>query len=280
MRGRIDVRGGEPGKVVVIGTVTIRVGWDVPANAMQLARGVADRPPVERDIDTVRLRDPADATERRAVTVSYEVRVPPSSRVMTVSDSGATTIRDVAGPVSVRTQSAAIELDRLGGSTEVITGSGAVAVDDILGALIVETGSGGFEGRALGSDVRIRTRSGQIDAGLANDGDVHVETASSSVQLQGVRGALTVVTQSGRVTIQGAPGDEWNVNTGSGSVHLAIEPGRGFAVQATNRSGSINVEGATVQGSVTKRTVTGTVSGGGPAVHVTSRSGSIRFTTE
>jgi DUF4097 and DUF4098 domain-containing protein YvlB len=153
-------------------------------------------------------------------------------------------------------------------------------VDDILGALTVETGSGGFEGRALGSNVRIRTRSGQIDAGLSNDGDVHVETASSSVQLHGVRGALTVMTQSGRVTIQGAPGDDWDVNTGSGSVHLAIERGRGFAVQAANRSGSISIEGATVQGSVTKRTVTGTVSGGGPAVHVTSRSGSIRFITE
>jgi Toastrack DUF4097 len=265
MRGRIDVKSGEPGGVRVVGTVTIRVGWDVPSNAMELAHRIANRPPVQRDGNTVRLRDPSDAAERRAVIVSYEVRVPANSRVLTVSDSGATTIRGITGAVSVRTQSAAIDLNQLGGRTDVVTGSGAVAVEDIDDALSVEMGSGGFAGRSLGGKVRIRTRSGQVEASLSNRGDIDVETASSSVRLQGVRGALKVVTQSGRVTVQGAPNDGWDVTTGSGSVRLAIERGTGFSVDAANRSGSIKFDGAIVQGSVTKGKVIGTVSGGVPS---------------
>ena len=55
IRGKIDVTAGEPGRVVITGAVTIRVGWDVPANAADLARNVADHPPIERDGGTVRL---------------------------------------------------------------------------------------------------------------------------------------------------------------------------------------------------------------------------------
>ncbi len=39
----------------------------------------------------------------------------------------------------------------------------------------------------------------------------------------------------------------------------------------------ISVEGTAVEGSVAKRSVTGTVQGGGPLVRLTSRSGSIRI---
>ncbi len=54
VRGRIDVSVGDPGRVVITGAVTIRTAWDVPANAADLARSIADHPPVERDGSTVR----------------------------------------------------------------------------------------------------------------------------------------------------------------------------------------------------------------------------------
>jgi len=115
MRGKIDVSVGDPGRVVIAGLVTIRTAWDVPANAADLARSVVDHPPVERDGSTVRVRPPSGAAERRAVTVSYHVQVPPDTQVLAVSESGATTIRGVSGAVTVHTQSGAIELTQLGG---------------------------------------------------------------------------------------------------------------------------------------------------------------------
>jgi hypothetical protein len=278
IRGKIDVRVGEPGRIVVVGTVTIRAAWDVPANAAHLAREVADHPPIELEGSTLRLRAPSQAAQRRAVTVSYQVQVPRDTRVLASSESGATAIDGVFGAVSVRTQSAAIALTHLGAAATVTTGSGAVTVDGVTGALSVITSSSAFSGRALQGDLRVRTSSGMVDAALAGAGDVDVETSSSAIRLRGLKGALTAVSQSGRVSIHGTPGKTWEASTGSGGVDLAIDSGAPFRVEAISRSGSVKVSGMSVQGTVSKGRVAGTVGEGGPLIRVNSRSGSVGIT--
>jgi Putative adhesin len=276
VHGKIEVVAGEPGRIVVAGEANVRVGWDVPANAVELARQVAASPPVERAGDTVRLRPPPDRDSQRAVTVSYQVRVPPDTEVRANSDSGATSVRGVAGAVDVRTQSAAIDLGALGGAATVSTGSGAVTVEGVRGPLTVSTSSSAFTGRGVASSLNVRTQSGAIDAALTGAGDVDVETGSSVINLRGVRRGLTAKSQSGAVTVQGAPGAKWIATTGSSSVNVDVDTGIGFSLDASSRSGSVSVDGLPVQGSIAKRDVKGTVNGGGSLVQITSRSGSIR----
>ena len=87
-----------PGRIVVAGTVTVRVDWNVPADAEDLAKQVAANPPIQQDAQRITLRPPSDPAAQRAVTVSYQVRVPPNTRVTTTSDSGATTVRESLAP--------------------------------------------------------------------------------------------------------------------------------------------------------------------------------------
>lgn len=275
-RGKIDVSVGEQDHIVVVGTVTIRIGWDVPADAADLARKVAEQPPVQQEGDTIRLRSPVNDAERRAVIVSYQVRVPRDTRVRTVSDSGATMVDGVGGPVVVHTQSGSIGLQRLGGTADVTTGSGAVTIDDVAGALTVTTASSAFTGRSLHADLRVRTNSGAIDARLVGAGDVDVETASSQIVLRGVDGGLTATTQSGQITVEGQPRNPWSVSTGSSSVDVDLASTTGVDLIATSDSGSVTVTGTSLQGSVTKGHAEGTMGGGGPLVRLTTRSGSIR----
>jgi DUF4097 and DUF4098 domain-containing protein YvlB len=275
VRGQIEVIAGEDDRIVVGGAATVRIGWNVPANAVELARQVAANPPITRDGDTLRLRDPGDDAMRRAVTVSYQVRVPPDTQVQTSSTSGATTVRGVAASVDVRTQSGAIALSSLSGVVTASSGSGAIDADGI-GALTVRTNSSAFTGRSLRSSLNARTESGAIDAALAGNGHVDVETGSSAIRLWGVRGGLTARTRSGGVTVQGAPGGEWIASTGSSSVNFDLEGGRGFTIDAFTGSGSVDLSGAPVQGTVSKREVRGSVEGGGAPVRINSRSGSIR----
>jgi len=279
IRGKIDVAVGEPGRVTVAGTVTVRIGLDVPADAVALARNLADHPPIERAGDTFRLRPPADARELRAVTVSYQVRVPANTTVLTVSDSGATTVRDVSGAVTVRTQSGAIALTNLGADAEVATGSGSVTADRVTGLLAVTTTSSAVRGAALGGGLRVRTGSGTVDATFVGTGDVDVETESSAIRMGGVRGGLKAATQSGRVTVSGAPRAPWQVATGSGAVDLEFAKSAEFSLDANTRSGSVRVEGF-VPSSSSKGRAAGTIGRGGPTVGVTSRSGSIRVTVQ
>src|SRR5262245_56354720 len=276
IRGKIEVTAGDPGRVVVAGAVTVRTGMTVPSSAFEIARKVAANPPIERDGSTIRLRPPAADDERRAVTVSYQVRVPPETHVITVSDSGATTIRGVSGSVVVRTHSAAIDLGRLGGTADVTTGSGAVNIDGVAQALTVETSSSAVTGRSLQGAVRVRTGSGAVDADLAGSGDVDVETGSSEIRLRGVKGALTASTRSGAVSVDGEPGRPWSVTTGSSAVALDLAQAGALTLDASSGSGQVKVEGGPVQGSTSKKKVSGTVGTGGPLVKVSSRSGSIR----
>ena len=46
MRGKIDIVGGEQGRVVIAGTVTVRTGFNLPWDAVAIARRVAAHPPV------------------------------------------------------------------------------------------------------------------------------------------------------------------------------------------------------------------------------------------
>ena len=275
IRGKIAVTAGEPGRIVVMGTVTVRVDWNVPANAAELARHVADNPPIQRDGQTVKLRPPTEPAERRAVTVSYDVRVPPETAVTTASESGATTVRGVAGAVVIQTQSSAIDVMHLGGTGAVTTGSGSVMVDGVAGSLAITTSSSSVTVRAAAGDLRVRTQSGAVEATLSGEGNADVETGSSGIRLNGIRGAVIVVTRSGRVSLHGVPGRDWSASTGSGGLDIATESSVPFTLDASTRSGSVKVVGSSVQGSVSKRKVTGTIAGGGPLVKVASRSGSI-----
>lgn len=242
IRGKIDVLSGGDGRVVVTGTVTVRVGLMLPADALEIARRIAASPPIEHDGTTVRLRPPSEAAAQRAVTVAYQVRVPAATTVSTSSDSGATTVSGISGPVTVRTQSAAIDLSSLGGA------------------------------------VTVTTQSGDVKAGLTGMGDVDVKTGSSAIRLSGVRGAATVASQSGRITIDGTPGRDWALTTGSSRIEVTLDAGTAARLDATSRSSDVRVTHPSFKGTTSKGRALGTIGTGGPGgpvVRFESRSGQI-----
>ena len=268
---------GASSQITVKGTVTVRVGVNVPANAMDLARRAADTPEIEHTGDVVRLRPPADADTRRAATVSYEIKVPAGTPVVVVTDSGEVTLDGAVGALSVKSSSAAISLAHLGGKAEISTGSGSVSVSGATSHVNVSSQSGGLELRELRAGLHARTQSGNLSATFAGPGDVDVETGSSAITLQGVHGGLTLSTQSGRVTASGTPARPWTITTSSSAIKVSVAGDAPLTLDAKTRSGSIDVEGMEVRGTNEKRHVAGAVGGGGPLVRLTSGSGSIQL---
>jgi hypothetical protein len=277
LRGAISVRVGDPGRVIVSGTVTVRVAWDSPANAVDLARKVAASPPIEQNAERLILRPPSDADESRAVTVAYDLRVPRDTQVRAVSDSGAIVVRDVAGHVEVRTQSSAIALADLGQTADVETGSGAVNVDRAEGAVRISTSSSAITARGLRGGLRARTGSGHIVGTFAGQGAVDVRTQSSAIDLNGVSGALTTWTESGHTIVTGVPSAGWDVSSGSGGIDVSFDTSINATLQASTGSGTVRAPGLRVNGSVEKDRIAGAVGTGGPLVKLASRSGSIRI---
>jgi hypothetical protein len=237
-RGKINIRVGDPGRVVVTGAATIRLGLTVPSQAVDMARKVAANPPIERNGDQLRLRSPQDPDENRAMTVNYDLRVPPNTRVVAVSDSGAIDVRDIAGHVEVRTQSSAISLMSLG-SADIETGSGAVRLD-------------------------------------GSSGPIRITTSSSGITARGIRGGLQTRTESGHTTVSGAPSAPWDVSTGSSGIDVDFDAPVNAMLRAQTSSGSVNTPERMVKGSIERQRVDGAIGEGGPTVRLISRSGSIR----
>ena len=237
-RGKINVRVGDPGRVVIMGAATVRLGLTTPADALERARKVAANPPIEQSGASLRLRSPADPDDSRSMTVNYDLRVPPNTRIVAVSDSGAIDVRDVAGHVEVRTQSSAISLMSLG-SADVETGSGAVRLDGASGA-------------------------------------VRISTSSSGITARGLTGGLQTRTESGRTILSGTPSAPWDVSAGSGSIEVDFYAPVKATLEASTGSGSVETPERMVKGSIEKRRVEGEIGGGGPVVRLASRSGSIR----
>ena len=275
-RGKINIRTGEPGRVVVTGAATVRVGLTVPANAVELARKVAEKPPIEQSGDRLRLRSPSDPAEDRAMTVNYDVRVPPNARVIAVSDSGAIDVRDVGGAVEARTQSSPIALSDLGGAVDADTGSGAVTIDRVAGIVRISTSSSGITARNLRGGLRARTESGRVFGSFVGEGPVDVQTKSSAIDLSGVSGALTTFSESGHTYIPGEPSAAWNVSSGSSGIDVRFAPKVNATLHATTSSGTVYTPEQLVKGSVEKDRVEGAIGNGGPVVRLSSRSGSIR----
>ena len=60
-QGQVDVRGGATNRVIVRGSVSVRLGWDVPSNAAELVRAVAEHPPVTLAGRTVTVQPPTSS---------------------------------------------------------------------------------------------------------------------------------------------------------------------------------------------------------------------------
>jgi hypothetical protein len=137
------------------------------------------------------------------------------------------------------------------------TGSGSQSIGSVDGPVRAQTGSGSIRIERTGGSLQAQTGSGNIQADSVG-GEIRAQTGSGSIEVRQVT--------KGDVAVQ----------TGSGSVTLTLPSDAAYTLDAQTGSGSISTaQPLTVQGSIGRRRVTGTVRGGGHSVRVKTGSGSI-----
>ncbi|HLH04567.1 MAG TPA: DUF4097 family beta strand repeat-containing protein [Bryobacteraceae bacterium] len=146
-------------------------------------------------------------------------------------------------------------------TADVHTGDGSIHLSGLHGALRVDTGDGSIQGDDL---------EGQLDA-RSGDGSLHVRGRFDDVKVR---------TSDGSVEVQALPGSKlnsgWRVETGDGSVHLAIPRDLAADVQLRTGDGSIHSDlPLTVQGTRREHELEGKLNGGGPFLEVRTGDGSI-----
>ena len=274
--GSIQVRTGGPGTVVVRGRVWSHWGCWSGASPEEQIREVEAKPPVEQSGNEIRLgalRSPWDC-----VSISFDVTVPPDSRVRARSGSGSQSIAGVHGPVEASAGSGALRIDHTTGDVKASTGSGGIDVETCGGSLIARAGSGSIWASGVEGDIEAHAGSGRVTATQMGRGRTEATTGSGGISVSNVHGPLRLHTGSGSVTVDGEPTGSWNVWTGSGHVDVRVPASAAFDLDALTHSGRIHSDRElAVVGGVTRGRLRGQVRGGGPPVEVSTASGSIRI---
>jgi hypothetical protein len=237
--GYIHVKPGSDSQVHIVGHVHSSNNWmggDAEARVQQIAKN----PPIVQNGSEITIGERHSSDLYRNISIDYDVALPKNSNIAAGTGSGDLTVENVGATLTAH------------------SGSGSVRATGIQGAATLGSGSGDVELQQTGP------------------GDVRAETGSGSVHISGTNGALKASTGSGDIDVQGHPTADWKLSTGSGSIQMALGGGAKFNLVADTGSGSVNVsQPITMQGSLNRHHISGSVNGGGPLVHANTGSGDI-----
>lgn len=238
--GYIRLKPGSDSQIHIVGHVHANHGW-MNGDAESRVQQIINNPPITQSGNDVSIgKNHGDNDLFRNISIDYEVTLPRASDI-----------------------SAA-------------TGSGDMTIDNVGATLKAQTGSGSVRATGIQGQATLGSGSGDVELHETGPGDVKAETGSGSVRLHGINGALKASTGSGDIEIQGNPSTDWRLSTGSGSIHMDLGSGAKFNLVADTGSGSVNVsQPISMQGSLNRHHISGSVNGGGPLIHANTGSGDI-----
>jgi len=256
--GDVTIKAGGASQVVIHAKVHTSNSW-FSGNEDAISK-VESNPPIEQNGNDIRIGYNLPEDVRRHVSISYDVTVPAETAVQAHTGSG----------------NVAIEGVRSGAEAQ--SGSGDIRLHDLGSRVHAQTGSGDIRAQGIAAPFYGHTGSGDIDAALTGSGDVDIQTGSGGVHLRGLNGGLHARTGSGDISADGNVTGPWQLHTGSGGVQLAVGSSNGFNLDVHTSSGSIHSDlPITVQGSMGRHELKGTVRGGGPTVEVSTGSGDVEI---
>jgi DUF4097 and DUF4098 domain-containing protein YvlB len=155
-----------------------------------------------------------------------------------------------------------IKVERLKGRLELRSGDGSVQAYDLDGSVLVDTSDG---------SVKLQGISGTVDA-RSGDGSLTVDGRLTNARLR---------TEDGSVTLRLEPGsamaEDWDVQTGDGSVSVQFPEGFAAEIDASTGDGAVRADddlGLRASGEEPRR-LTGTLGSGGRRLTLRSGDGSI-----
>ncbi|MGA8761549.1 MAG: DUF4097 family beta strand repeat-containing protein [Candidatus Sulfotelmatobacter sp.] len=257
--GDITVRSGPAGSVFIRGKIYVGDHW-LFGNRHADVSDIEQHPPLRQEGNSIHI----DYVNARDISIDYEITAPAETTVRTRSGSGDQIIEGTRGNADLQSGSGDLKIKQLTGEICLQTGSGNVQAREIAGALLGGTGSG---------DVEVEETS---------SGDIDLRTGSGNMTVRGVHGGFRAEAGSGDITAEGTQTGTWEVRTGSGNVHVRVPANAAFDADISTSSGTLVIDAPitmTVQGRVqeSRKTIRGTVRGGGPLLRVRTGSGDIHI---
>jgi DUF4097 and DUF4098 domain-containing protein YvlB len=274
--GNVQVRPGGSNQVQITGHLKV-TNWFGGDSEDKIQRLQAN-PPIQQSGNDIRIGHIDDPELRHNISISYEVTVPPDTRLHSHTGSGSQRIEGIRGPIEIDSGSGDLKLSSIGDTVRAGAGSGNIDVDGVKGNVHLKTGSGTVRATNVAGGFEGTTGSGNLILEQTAPGAVRADTGSGDVELRGVHGSLEARAGSGTIRADGEATGGWTVHTGSGTVQLTFPSHSSFDLTAHTGSGSISLDHPiSVQGSISRKDVRGKVGNGGVPVEVQTGSGNIEI---
>ncbi len=122
-------------------------------------------PPILQSGNDLRIGHIDDPELRRNISISYELVVPPNTRLQSHTGSGNQTVSGLQGRVEVGTGSGSLTISDNGDMVRADTGSGSIEIDRAKGSVRAKTGSGSIQASGIAGGFEGDTGSGDVQAG-------------------------------------------------------------------------------------------------------------------
>jgi len=136
-----------------------------------------------------------------------------------------------------------------------------------------------------GGSIEIENLIGEVDAHTSGgsisledmQGDVDIKTSGGSLNLDNIIGEINAKTSGGSITLKlpKNPTQDSKVKTSGGSITAYLAKGVAVDLSAKTSGGRVSSE-FTVDGTIKKRSIVGTINGGGPKLVLKTSGGSVR----
>ncbi len=273
--GNVDVRTGNTSIVRIRGLIRARDGLGM--SAMEKVRYIEAHPPIEQTGSVIRIGKFEESEYVRNVSISYELDVPPDSRLKAKSGSGNVSAVGLGAALEMSSGSGNVKVSNISGEVRARTGSGNMELDTVHGSVQASTGSGNIRALGVAGGLKASTGSGNLRLELTAPGDLDAESGSGGIEATGVRGSLRAHTGSGGIDISGEPSGDWAVHAGSGNITIHLKQDAAFDLYAHTSSGRVQLDHpVTVTGTISPKELRGKVRGGGPLIEAKTGSGDIR----
>jgi hypothetical protein len=276
--GNITVHQGGVGSVYVSAKIHGNTGsWLFGGgNIEERIHRIEQNPPVVQQGNSIRIGKIEDRELTRNISIDYDVTVPAQTRLNSSSGSGDLTISGLELPITAKTGSGNVTVERISADSRVSSGSGDLTINSVKGILYAQTGSGNIRADGIAGDAFVDTGSGDIQVRQSAGGSVKAQTGSGNIKLQGIKGGLRADAGSGNIQAEGEPTADWRLGAGSGNVTLRVPSQASFNIDARTSSGTLKINHpVTTQGTMARNHVQGKIGNGGVLLDVHTGSGDI-----
>lgn len=263
------------GQLVVVAEgakIDVRGGSDIVS--VSIRRGDDDAAHIEEDYDvnfdlsaqtlrvSVERRSPEWAGWLRGQRrLSIELETPRLFNVDLKTSGGKVRVAELEGAASVKTSGGTLRFENVDGAVTGRTSGGSVRLLGAASSVDLKTSGGSIAVEAVRGSARLRTSGGTIDIDRA-EGAVYAKTSGGSIN----------------AAFTGQPSAASELTTSGGSVRVGVAPEVGLDVDARTQGGGVGVgDELMFSGDYARRSLNGSVNGGGAGLTVRTSGGSIRL---